>query len=1214
MSFATNILLIFVIGHCGGALELRSGAYEDLIIGISDAVPIAECQTILANLEATLTSASQYLFSVLDGRAFLQSATVVLPASWPNSCAPKPVMAGSGDFQDVTILPKDMRGKIWTQQSTGCGQSGDQIYFGYEGLLHKDETLARLFVKNFAMYRFGVFEEEGYENDPIYPTCYYDDENKRNRVTGCSDLPIKDNGICSNGHDKIYNKSQIVDEKARSSILFAAEVPSVSMFCDEGTHDQYAPTKHNLICNRRSTFDIISNHADFSSNTISSNHHTNEITNTTPRFFYKKQNITRYILVIENTKDMQVRESWSYLRHAIKKWSLFDLPKNTEIGVILAQDNGATKILDIISLQNSNSWDVLPNIPFSSGDSGQPACLHCALKDAMTMLADQSKYRSAARNVIVLIAPGMNINTQLENLIKEAKKSKIRIVTINYPEVIRSQPLDYLATQTDGVAFTVVEQKYNVDTSMLSTYFELTNVLYSIIQRFYSGNPSDLPMEIHRRKLIDDGRTSVTGSFVLDDNMGEPARFMLYVHNVEQPLIRGLSLVSPGHQEYSRLTETMVIAKIISLAVNISEPGTWTYTIDRYTGNPQPYYVQVMATPRSRIAPVVHARFWIHANKPGGPLILLTEVKQGNWPVLGAKVEASFTRSEVNGSVAYTDRVELLDTGSGDPDITKGDGIYSRYFSAAAGGPGTYTFEVTVTDNGNTAYSWQGSFKTSEDKPCCGSIVPTSSVQPLSPFQRVLPRVTIQISSEDMVKGSQVAVGKIGDLKVQIKAEDMKALLTWTSPDMGGTRAARYQIKYATTYTDIVDNYEVLAKTWEHNAPHVLPAGSETTFTLDMTKDRNLLDKPLYFAVRAFPQVYSDALASPISNWVRVLVPSPPPPPTVIPTFIPSDQTPWPNQINSVGIDPVAPGLSRNGNFGIEVILPIVIGVVILAIILSLYCYFCVIKRRSRNNNKKPIKHSNGLQTDKLSSAVTIVPSSPLHSSQNSQGYINHSDLPDHHTVGVPINSYTYEDEPKKRYSLVHQQEQQLIEELKQQQFQNQQRELNTPNNTYAGLSVISSNSLQRGGHTLSPYNSWSASQLLHEHERRHSPLENMIPEDQLLAQHQSELDHMSLNGQNVDHISMNGHQIANQIPDHYTQTHAPPVPPLPIYNSNGYPINYNIYGVHQPQQMVATQQNHPIYQSMQRNEPLGPYNTSLQGSLNSVNSGEKKRRNVTMV
>lgn len=43
-----------------------------------------------------------------------------------------------------------------------------------------------------------------------------------------------------------------------------------------------------------------------------------------------------------------------------------------------------------------------------------------------------------------------------------------------------------------------------------------------------------------------------------------------------------------------------------------------------------------------------------------------------------------------------------------DPDVTRGDGVYSRYFTGhAAGGPGLYQFEVEVTDNGNTAYTWQ---------------------------------------------------------------------------------------------------------------------------------------------------------------------------------------------------------------------------------------------------------------------------------------------------------------------------------------------------------------------------------------------------------------------------------------------------------------------------------------------------------------------------
>lgn len=73
---------------------------------------------------------------------------------------------------------------------------------------------------------------------------------------------------------------------------------------------------------------------------------------------------------------------------------------------------------------------------------------------------------------------------------------------------------------------------------------------------------------------------------------------------------------------------------------------------------------------------------------------------------MGAKVEVTVTRQELNGTGVQKEKLDLLDTGSGDPDVTKGDGIYSRYFSAASvGGAGMYTFEVTVTDNGNTAYA-----------------------------------------------------------------------------------------------------------------------------------------------------------------------------------------------------------------------------------------------------------------------------------------------------------------------------------------------------------------------------------------------------------------------------------------------------------------------------------------------------------------------------
>lgn len=92
--------------------------------------------------QATLVGASQYLFSALDSRAYLRSATVILPTSWADSCASTPVTSASGDIPDITVLPQGpARGHLWTQQSLGCGQPGDQIYLAYEKLRTRDDTL-----------------------------------------------------------------------------------------------------------------------------------------------------------------------------------------------------------------------------------------------------------------------------------------------------------------------------------------------------------------------------------------------------------------------------------------------------------------------------------------------------------------------------------------------------------------------------------------------------------------------------------------------------------------------------------------------------------------------------------------------------------------------------------------------------------------------------------------------------------------------------------------------------------------------------------------------------------------------------------------------------------------------------------------------------------------------------------------------------------------
>ncbi|KAG5876552.1 hypothetical protein JTB14_021458 [Gonioctena quinquepunctata] len=1193
----SKLIIFATLLIVSSGLKLKDGAYEDLVIKVSDNVPQKDCTTILQNLESTLTSASEYLFAALDSRAFLRSATILLPSFWPDSCVASSILSASGESSDITIHPSDpARGKIWTQQSLGCGQPGDQIYLSYESLISRNDDLARYLVKNFAMYRYGVFEEQGYYNDPIYPLCYYDDQSSQVKVSGCSDLTINDHGLCSK-ENSVFNLTRMVDKNARSSIMFAAEGPSVSIFCDEGNHNRLSPTKHNFICERRSVLDITLSHKDFASKSqITPDQLSDHITDTRPRIVYKKQNITRFVYVIENSKNMMQRESWSYLRLAMRQWARYILPDNTEIGLVLFDSAQSTRALNIVSVKtdsdrfrNDNRDAFYSAIPYTPGESMQPGCLYCALKEAASMLEERTESNGPANNVIVVIAPGMSVDDQLKETIADLKKSGIKVATINYPDIVRQNTLSLLAKETLGADYAVFEAKLNVDTTLLTTFFELHNILYDIVVKFSSVSQAALPVEIHRREISDDGRSHVTSSFMLDSNMGEPAQFTFFTHNTVTPLIKDLKLISPSHQTFASRNDKMIDFKMITLNANISEAGTWTYNVEPYRGNPQPHFIQVMATPRGIFAPVVRANFRTYRNMPESPLILLTEVKYGDLPILDSKVEVTVTMTGMNRSIIQKKKIELLDNGSGDPDITEGDGVYTRYFSASEWGPGLYTFEVVVTDNGNTAYTWANSSRKNENEPCCGSSITLSSVQPISPFQRVLPKLSLVMTSDDISATNQFSVGRIGDLKAKVSAGELIARLSWTSPDIGGNEVSKYEIRYSHSVLDILERFETNSVIWDDGKPSPLAPGSETTFTLDLKQRKDLLDQSLYFAIKAYSKTNTNS-SVPISNWVRIFVQSPLLPSTVLPTHSSKEQQFWPS--NKDEKDPVSTSIAKTMSVGLELILPIVIGLILLVLLLILYCYFCIIKRRGGRSGKHSDKN-NALKKDNLNSTITIVPSTPQNVSQNlSQSYIAGDSDP--HQVGVPVNNYGYEDDSKKRYSLVNKQEHQLIEELKQQQHQ----QLHQQYDNYGEVSVISNNTINRNQPILSPFNSWSASQLLHEHERRHSPMgSNSIEQEQMMLPHQE----IIMNGDpmsNVEYMSVNGHQIQELYP--------PPVPPLPMFNDNTYSGNYDVYGVHQsgiPQDS--------IYQSMQRREHFNP---SIQGSLSSVNSGEKKRRNVTMV
>lgn len=108
------------------------------------------------------------------------------------------------------------------------------------------------------------------------------------------------------------------------------------------------------------------------------------VKNTTPVVLYKRRKLTRYVLVAEDTAAMQLRESWGFLRTAVRKWLVYDLAPSTEVGLVLANETAAVRVHQIAALDNPATRDVLAaTIPYAPGESHLPACLHCGVREAL---------------------------------------------------------------------------------------------------------------------------------------------------------------------------------------------------------------------------------------------------------------------------------------------------------------------------------------------------------------------------------------------------------------------------------------------------------------------------------------------------------------------------------------------------------------------------------------------------------------------------------------------------------------------------------------------------------------------------------------------------------------------------------------------------------------------------------------------------------------
>ncbi|KAL1440852.1 hypothetical protein MTO96_009150 [Rhipicephalus appendiculatus] len=176
--------------------------------------------------------------------------------------------------------------------------------------------------------------------------------------------------------------------------------------------------------------------------------------------------------------------------------------------------------------------------------------------------------------------------------------------------------------------------------------------------------------------------------------------------------------------------------------------------------------------------PRVRLRGWFRRNRVDTPLpqILYAELLYGEQPVKGANVEAAVYY--VTQNTVTTTVVQLRDNGLLEPDVTKGDGVYSGYFLAASRRGGWYSVLLKATGNHATSVgsdasrgaSFQreefvGSFWASEQNK---APFPPGTVRDLSVKRIELPNVTLEWSAPGNEYDSGDGAGSTYELRYSL--------------------------------------------------------------------------------------------------------------------------------------------------------------------------------------------------------------------------------------------------------------------------------------------------------------------------------------------------------------------------------------------------------------------------------------------------------------
>ncbi|XP_065291871.1 calcium-activated chloride channel regulator 1-like isoform X1 [Dermacentor albipictus] len=752
--------------------RLEGHGYTDIIVRLPHGLKQRDPGEFIGQLERLLRRASGKLLQASDGLWYFKGIRVVVP---PEMETPRNLLLQDATwelFNDAHIVLTKQGSKCKARQSRGCGERGDLVALPVSTLDASVDidAAASSVVRSWAQFRYGVFEETAFGSRPQW--CFYDGHFWR--PTGCYTTNVtarpymntEGTWECSRKDVGVKQIFQSASEPA-SSLMFTSSIQKVQKFCDtRGNHSHlhWAPTKHNALCKARSVWEVIRDSPDYSPSIQPLSMQPATL------FDYVKPRTHRYFYVVQacapDPADAVYSKIMASMNEGLRRF-LYAAPRGSHWNVVLLDGGNITAPTETDFDSGNTTWQARWEYLRKLDRSVKYNCTSPDVDSFVKIIPKVAQ--NEATTVIALLHSNSVTAAVVEAL---AAIDTVRLVLILFDTAATPQQSAWRSTVLRANLLFMVPAAASqesmaalVDLALHTTHHATADLDGDVVKVYQNTDVT-----------LGDG---VNGNFSFKSFDSNVLSFIVAcpdVYNIEEGDVTFNGTLVPSHRVKMSMFATEQKLTEDPDIVNVD------YAVRARKSSQR---CSFMASIRGSVQePRVRLRGWFRRKKVDTPFpqVLYAELLYGEQAVKGATIEAVVYYVAQN--IVTTTIIQLRDNGLLEPDVSKGDGVYSGYFLAASRRGGWYSVLLRATGNHATSVGSDarpGAFFQREE--FIGSFwasgqnkaqFPPGTVRDLSIKRTELPNVTLEWSAPGSEYDSGDGVGSTYELRYSL---DQRRLL-----------------------------------------------------------------------------------------------------------------------------------------------------------------------------------------------------------------------------------------------------------------------------------------------------------------------------------------------------------------------------------------------------------------------------------------------------